>query len=78
MLRDPFGGWDWDGVRQFAVTVGFLALIISFVASTSGNWYDPYLWIAGIASANAPVTIIIFMVGILALWGYEQFSGGVF
>ena len=78
MLKDPFGGWDIDGIKQLGFTIGMICLVLSFASSTSGEWYDPYIWVYGILTINPPLTIIIFMVGILALWWHEQFSGGLY
>ena len=79
MIRDPFGGWDWDGIKQLSMTIGFLLAIISLFSSLGGDsWYGPYKWFWGVISDNAEICIIIVMVGIMALWWHEQFSGGYY
>ena len=78
MIKDAFGGWDWEGIKQLLFSLAFILLIISFAASTSGNWYDPYSWIYGILTTNTPVTIIVVMIILMAAWWHEQFNGGFY
>ena len=46
-----------------------ICLVLSFASSTSGEWYDPYVWVYGILTINPPLTIIIS-------WSVYWFSGG--
>ena len=79
MIRDPFGGWDWDGIKQLVFSIGFLLAIISLFSSLGGDsWYGPYQWVWGIITDNAEISIIIAMIAIMALWWHEQFSGGYY
>ena len=78
MIKDAFGAWDWDGIKQLVFSISVLLVIISFAASTSGNWYDPYSWFYGILTANEPLTILIVMFALMALWWHEQFNGGFY
>ena len=79
MIRDPFGGWDWDGIKQLTFSIGMLLGIISVFASLGGdNWYRPYEWVWNIIAANAEISIIIAMVVVMGLWWFEQFSGGYY
>jgi len=77
MIRDPiFGGIDWDGVRQLAFVVGFILFLLSFGASTSGNWYDPYVIVGGYVTAHAPVFIFLSMLILMGGYLYFQFEQG--
>ncbi len=78
MIRDPFGGWDWDGIKQLAFMSGFLLLVLTLGAATEGNWSDPYVWAYNLVIAHSALSIGIVMVGIMALWWYEQFNGGMY
>ena len=78
MIKDPFGDWDWDGIRQLASIIIFLVLVISFAASTSGDWSDPWMAIYDLLADNAPLTIGLTMVGLMGLWWHEQFRGGAY
>ena len=78
MIRDPFGGWDWDGIRQLLSVTLFLLFIISFAASTAGKWSDPYYWAWGIVVTNAPLAIVIVMLGMMGLWWFDQFNKGLY
>jgi len=76
MFRDPFGGLDWDAIRQFLSATTFLLFVVSFAASTSGKWSDPYYWIWGHITNNSAIVIILIMFSMMALWWYEQFNEG--
>lgn len=79
MIRDPFGGWDWDGIKQLAFTVFFACALLSLFSQLGGdNWYGPYVWAAALIQANATVSIIVAMVFLMGLWWYEQFQGGYY
>jgi hypothetical protein len=77
MIRDPiFGGIDWDGVRQLAFFLGAALAILSFGASTSGNWYDPYDWVWTYITGNAPAFIFLSMLLTMGGYLYFQFEQG--
>ena len=79
MIRDPFGGWDWDGIKQLTFSIGFLLAIISLFSALGGDaWYRPYEWLWGIITDNAEISLGIAMIAIMALWWHEQFSGGYY
>lgn len=79
MIRDPFGGWDWDGIKQLTFSIIFLFAIISLFSQLGGDsWYGPYVWIGSVISDNAEVSIILTMVLVMGLWWYEQFNGGYY
>ena len=78
MIKDPFGDWDWDGIRQLASIIVFLVLVISFAASTSGDWSGPWMAIYDLLADNASLTIGLTMVGLMGLWWHEQFRGGAY
>ena len=78
MIRDPiFGGWDWEGIRQLSFMIISVALFVSFAASTSGNWYDPWEWVYfGVITYSTPL-LILSMVAMMAFYRLWQFEGGV-
>ena len=79
MIRDPFGGWDWDGIKQLAVTIGFLLAVVSLFSSLGGDsWYGPYERAWGIITDNAEISIILAMILIMALCWHVQFGGGYY
>jgi len=79
MIRDPFGGWDWDGIKQLSFTIVFACGILSLFSSLGGDsWYGPYVWVSEFIGANATISIIIAMIAIMGLWWYEQFNGGYY
>ena len=79
MIRDPFGGWDWDGIKQLTFSIVMLFGIISVFASLGGdNWYRPYEWVWDIIAANAEISIMLAMVIVMGLWWFEQFNGGYY
>ena len=78
MLRDPFGDWDWDGIAQLAFMTGCMAILVSIMGATEGDWRIPWRFIITTIVANATLSIIIAMFSILSVWYYEQFRGGVF
>ncbi len=79
MIRDPFGGWDWDGIKQLAFTITFAFAIISLFSQLGGdNWFGPYEWFWGIVTDNAEISIIVTMILVMGLWWYEQFNGGYY
>ena len=78
MIKDPFGDWDWDGIRQLCSILASLVIIISFAASTSGKWSDPWMAIYDVLADNAPITIGLTMTLLMALWWHEQFRGGAY
>jgi hypothetical protein len=77
MIRDPFGGWDFDGIKQLLFMIGVVGGIISFAASTSGNWYDPWDRISSFIFLHSTVFLILSMVLLLGLFWHERFMGGL-
>jgi type IV secretory pathway VirB2 component (pilin) len=79
MIRDPFGGWDWDGIKQLSMSFLFLFGVISLFSHLGGDaWYGPYTWILGVISGNAEISIAIAMILLMGLWWHEQFNGGYY
>jgi hypothetical protein len=79
MIRDPFGGWDWEGIKQMTFSILFLFAIISLFSQLGGDaWYGPYIWISDVISDNAEISIAIAMILLMGLWWYEQFNGGYY
>lgn len=77
MIRDPiFGGIDWDGVKQLAFGITCILLIVSFGAATSGNWYDPYVWLTTYISNHTPQFIFFSMVVLMGAYLWVQFESG--
>jgi hypothetical protein len=77
VIRDPFGGWDFDGIKQLAFMLVIFGSLVSFAASTGGRWYDPWNWIViGIISYSTTF-IILSMIVLLGLFWHERFMGGL-
>jgi len=78
VIRDPiFGGWDWDGIRQLAFMIATTGLLVSFAASTAGNWYDPWAWILESALIHSTPVLLISMIVLMVLYWHWRFEGGV-
>ncbi len=79
MIRDPFGGWDWDGIKQLTFSIITLLALVSLFSHLGGDsWYGPYEWLWGVITDNAEISIIVTMILLMAIWWYEQFNGGYF
>ena len=80
MLRDPVtGDWDFDGFFQATIIVGIICTILSLGAISEGHSaVEPYYRVYLLAIEYSHITIASFMVGLMALWWYEQFRGGYF
>lgn len=77
MIWDPiYGGIDWDGVKQLGFYLVCGVFIVSFGASTSGRWYDPYIWSWDVITSNSTWFIAASMVLLLAGYFYERFGRG--
>mgnify|MGYP001599140333 CR=1 FL=1 len=77
MIRDPFGGWDWDGIKQFGFMILVFVLLFSFGASTSGRWFDPWTWVGNFILTNSTFFLILSMVSLLGFFWHERFMGGL-
>lgn len=79
MIRDPLGGWDWDGIRQLGATLVFVCMILSLFSALNGSyWYGPYVWAGNFVADNATISIIVAMVFLMGLWLFEQFNSGYY
>jgi len=80
MIRDPLGGWDWDGIRQLSfIAVTIAGLMTLFAAADSNyHWYSPWQRIADTLSAYPEYFIGGAMIALLAIWFVNQFDGGYF
>jgi len=80
MIRDPLGGWDWDGIRQlFFSLVMLFALVSAFAALDSKyTWSDPWMGIADFVSAYPEYFIVGSMLVVLSIWWINQFDGGYY
>ena len=80
MIRDPLGGWDWDGIRQLCVSLVMLfALVSAFAALDSKyTWSDPWMGIADFVSAYPEYFIVGSMLVVLSIWWINQFDGGYY
>ena len=77
MIRDPvFGGIDWDAVKQLAFGIVCVLFILSFGAATSGNWYDPYMWVGAYIGSHTPQFIFFSMVVLMGGYLWAQFESG--
>jgi len=77
MIRDPFGGWDWDGIKQLSFMILVFVLLFSFGASTSGRWFDPWTWVGSLILTNSTFFLVLSMVSLLGLFWHERFMGGL-
>ena len=77
MFRDPFGDWDWDAIGQFLFMLGCGAILVSIMGATEGDWKIPWRFIINTIALNATLSIAIAMFGVISVWYYEQFRGGV-
>tara|TARA_B100002019_G_C21202484_1_gene564804 strand:- start:650 stop:892 length:243 start_codon:yes stop_codon:yes gene_type:complete len=80
MIRDPLGGWDWDGIRQLCFSLVMLfALVSAFAALDSKyTWSDPWMVIADFISAYPEYFIVGSMLVVLSIWWINQFDGGYY
>jgi len=80
-LRDPFTGQiDFEEVARYAIILGILCFIVSAGSASEGlGLLYPYEFVGNLLFITYPtITIASFMVGLMALWWYEQFRGGYF
>ncbi len=81
MVRDPFtGSIDFEEVARRGIIVGIILAIASAGAASEGlGVLYPYEYLGDMLFVQYPsITIASFMVGLMALWWYEQFRGGYF
>ena len=80
MIRDPLGGWDWDGIRQLCFLLGACIGLVTMFAALDSNytWSDPWMGILNIASAYPEDFIVAAMLGVLSIWWINQFDGGYY
>ncbi len=81
MVRDPFtGSIDFEEVARLGIIVGIICAIASAGAASEGlGVLYPYEYLGDVLFVQYPsITIASFMVGLMALWWYEQFRGGYF
>tara|TARA_B100001996_G_scaffold359476_1_gene324736 strand:+ start:330 stop:578 length:249 start_codon:yes stop_codon:yes gene_type:complete len=80
-LRDPFtGAIDFEEVARLSVILGIICFFASAGAASEGlGVLYPYEYLGDVLFNQYPsITIASFMVGLMALWWYEQFRGGYF
>ena len=80
MIRDPLGGWDWDGIRQLGFLIGTIVVLVTAFAGLDSNytWLDPWTGIATFVSDYPEYFIVATMLGVLSIWWINQFDGGHF
>ena len=80
MIRDPLGGWDWDGIRQLSfIVIGMAALVTLFAElDSSYSWYSPWEYAIDIVKDYAEYFIVAAMLGVLSIWWINQFDGGYY
>jgi hypothetical protein len=80
MIRDPLGGWDWDGIRQLAFMVIVLCVLITLFAELDSNyeWYTPWESIANFVGRYPEFFIGGAMILLLAGYWLSQFDGGYY
>lgn len=77
MIRDPIGmGWDRDGILQLLMLLGFAFGIIALAGASSGNWYDPFMFVLDFASTHEPLMIGLAMVLLMGGYLFHQFDMG--
>ena len=77
MIRDPMGGWDWDGIKQILFTLTITFCLVSFASSTGGYWYDPWVWMGDFIFLHSAVFLILSMIGLLGFYWHERFTDGL-
>ncbi len=80
MIRDPLGGWDWDGIRQLCFIVVVSFGLVSMFAELDSNytWSDPWMGILNFVSEYPEYFIVATMLGVLSIWWINQFDGGYY
>ena len=80
MIRDPLGGWDFDGIRQLCFILFGLSGLVTMFAALDSNyiWSDPWSAILGTMTNYPEYFIIASMLGVLSIWWINQFDGGHF
>jgi hypothetical protein len=80
MIRDPLGGWDWDGIRQLCFSLVMLFALVSMFAALDSKytWSDPWMRIADFVSAYPEYFIVGSMLVVLSIWWINQFDGGYY
>ena len=77
MIRDPTGmGWDRDGILQLLMLLGFAFAIIALAGASSGNWYDPFMFVVDFAKSNEPLMIGLTMILLMGGYLFHQFDVG--
>ncbi len=76
MLRDPFGDWDWEAISELLFGITVLALLISLVGHAEGDWKQPWEMVLDVLQDNLTITLIVTILGLMALWHYEELRGG--
>jgi len=80
MIRDPLGGWDWDGIRHLCFSLVMLFALVSMFAALDSKytWSDPWMRIADFVSAYPEYFIVGSMLVVLSIWWINQFDGGYY
>ena len=80
MIRDPLGGWVWDGIRQLCFSFLMLFVLVSMFAELDSNytWSDPWMGIVDFVAAYPEYFIIGSMLLVLSIWWINQFDGGYY
>jgi len=77
MIRDPTGmGWDRDGILQLLMLLGFGFAIIALAGASSGNWYDPFMFVVDFATSNEPFVLGLAMLLLMGGYLFHQFDVG--
>lgn len=80
MIRDPLGGWDWDGLKQLFAMVLTSCLLITVFAALDNNyeWYTPWEKVANFVQSYSEYFILGSMILLLAGYWLSQFDGGYY